>query len=119
MTDRVPGAPGQYNATVTEAELQKLQTAESFTITLTRDDQPITEGTPYSKAAVLPDELAVLLCPDIADPTPADALAALQALVTTARNTANAALPAASAANLLRVVSFDASTGTLTTATGA
>lgn len=112
MTDRVPGAPGQYKATVTEAELQKLQAGEAFTITLTRDDQPITEGTPYSKAAVLPDELAALLCPDIADPTPADALAALQKL-------ASAALPAASAADLLRVVSFDASTGTLTTTTGA
>lgn len=73
MTDRVPGAPGQYKAVITESELQKMQTGEQFTITMTRDDQPITEGTPYSKATVLPDELAKKLCPDIEDPSPADA----------------------------------------------
>lgn len=77
MTDRVPGAPGQYKAVVAEAELQKMQAGESFIITMTRDDQPITEGTPYSKATVLPDELAQLLCPNKEDPTPAEALAAL------------------------------------------
>ena len=77
MKDRVPGAPGQYKAVVTEAELQKMQTGEQFTITMTRDDQPIVEGTPYSKAAVLPDSLAALLCPSIADPSPADAFQAL------------------------------------------
>lgn len=77
MKDRVPGAPGQYKAVVTEAELQKMHAGEQFAITMTRDDQPIVEGTPYSKAAVLPDALATQLCPGIADPTPADALAAL------------------------------------------
>lgn len=77
MTDRVPGAPGQYQAVLSEEAFAKMQAGEPFTITLTRDDQPITEGTPYSKAAVLPDALAQLLCPDIEDPTPADALAAL------------------------------------------
>lgn len=111
MTDRVPGAPGQYKATITAADLQKLQSGETFTITLTRDDQPTTEGTPYSKAAVLPDELAALICPAVIDPTPADALEALH-------KKAAAALPAASAANFLRVVSFNAATGTLITATG-
>jgi len=55
MTDRVPGAPGQYSAVVTAEELLKMQNGENFTITLTRDDHPITEGTPYSKAAVLPE----------------------------------------------------------------
>ena len=39
-------------------------------------------------------------------------------LIADAQSKADAALPATSAANLLRVVSFDASTGTLTTATG-
>ena len=77
MTDRVPGAPGQYQAIITAAELAKLQSGEAFTITLTRDDQPITNGTPYSKAAVLPDELAAQICPEVEDPTPADALKAL------------------------------------------
>ena len=77
MTDRIPGAPGQFKAVVTEAELLKMQSGEEFTITMTRDDQPIVEGTPYSKAAVLPDTLAQSLCPEVADPTPADALAAL------------------------------------------
>ena len=73
MHDRVPGAPGQYKASVTAEELQKMQAAEAFTITLTRDDQPIAEGTPYSKAAVLPDEVAQEICPEIEDPAPADA----------------------------------------------
>lgn len=77
MTDRKPGAPGQFKAIITLADLQKIQNGEEFTIILTRDDQPITEGTPYSKAAVLPDELAAVICPDILDPTPADALRSL------------------------------------------
>lgn len=102
MTDRVPGAPGQYKAVITAAELQKLQSGETFTITLTRDDQPVVQGTPYSKAAVLPDALANLLCPGISDPTPADALSAL--------NDRDA--------GMLRVISFDPDTGTLTTAQG-
>lgn len=77
MTDRKPGAPGQFKAIITLADLQKIQNGEEFTIVLTRDDQPITEGTPYSKAAVLPDELAAVICPNILDPTPADALGSL------------------------------------------
>ena len=77
MKDRVPGAPGQYKAVINGAELEKLNAGEEFTITMTRDDQPITEGTPYSKAAVLPDALAAALCPGMDDPTPADALSAL------------------------------------------
>lgn len=77
MTDRKPGAPGQYKAVIAASEFQKLQTGENFTITLTRDDQPITEGTPYNKASVLPDELAAILCPNIEDPAPADALESL------------------------------------------
>jgi len=77
MTDRVPGAPGQYSAVVTAEELLKMQNGENFTITLTRDDHPITEGTPYSKAAVLPDAVAGELCPGIQDPTPADAFGAI------------------------------------------
>lgn len=77
MTDRVPGAPGQHKAIITETELQKMQNGEQFVITMTRDDQPIIEGTPYSKAAVLPDELAEKICPNVEDPTPADALRGL------------------------------------------
>lgn len=77
MTDRKPGAPGQYAAVISAAELAKLQSGEPFTITLTRDDQPITEGTPYSKATVLPDALAAVICPGVTDPSPADALAGL------------------------------------------
>ena len=45
MTDRVPGAPGRYTATITASDLQKLQAGEAFNITLTRNDAPITEGT--------------------------------------------------------------------------
>lgn len=77
MTDRVPGAPGRYNANLPNGELQKLQNGEPFAITLTRDDAPIVEGTPYSKASVLPDELVAVLCPDLEDPAPKDAFAAL------------------------------------------
>lgn len=77
MRDRVPGAPGQYQAVITAAEQQKLLAEEPFTITLTRDDHPVVEGTHYSKAAVLPDALAAALCPGLEDPTPADAFAAL------------------------------------------
>ncbi len=77
MRDRVPGAPGQYQAVITPQEQAKLMASEPFVLTLTRDDHPITEGTPYSKAAVLPDALAASLCPNLEDPTPADAFAAL------------------------------------------
>lgn len=78
MKDRIAGAPGRYSAVVTGGEYQKLLNGQPFAITMTRDDNPVEEGTPYSKAAVLPDGLATLLCPDIEDPTPADALGALQ-----------------------------------------
>lgn len=78
MTDRVPGMPGRCTGLVTGEELQKLQSGEPFAITLRRDDQPIKEGTPYSKAAVLPDALASALCPEVDDPAPKDAFAALQ-----------------------------------------
>lgn len=78
MTDRIPGAPGRCKAVVAGEELQKMQAGEEFAITLRRDDAPIKEGTPYSKAAVLPDEVAAILCPGVQDPTPGDAFAALQ-----------------------------------------
>ena len=48
----------------------------------------------------------------------ASAAAAAQTTANNAQTKANAALPAASAANFLRVVSFDSATGTLTTAKG-
>mgnify|MGYP003304668693 CR=1 FL=1 len=78
MKDRIAGAPGQYKATVTSAEFNKLQNGEPFAINLKRDDKPEVEGTPYSKAAVLPDDLANKLCPRIGDPTPADAFRSLR-----------------------------------------
>lgn len=77
MKDRIPGAPGQFKAMILPDQFAALQNGEEFTIKLVRDDQPLVEGTPYSKAAVLPDELAAILCPDIEDPTPANAFAAL------------------------------------------
>lgn len=79
MTDRQTSNPGQYKAVITSAELAKMQLGEEFVLQLTRDDHPLTEGTPYNKESVLPDELAVVLCPDIPDPTPANAFAALNA----------------------------------------
>jgi hypothetical protein len=77
MRDRIPGAPGQYKAVIAENQLAAMQAGEQFVITLVRDDQPVVEGTPYNKESVLPEELAQALCPDIDDPTLADALAAL------------------------------------------
>ena len=73
MKDRQPGAPGQYKAVIATAELQKMQAGEAFVITMTRDDHPLVEGTPYNKASVLPDDLAAIICPGVLDPTPADA----------------------------------------------
>lgn len=78
MTDRQPGAPGQYILTVSASEAQKILTGEPVTVTLARNDQPIVEGTPYNKASVLPDELARMLCPNVGDPTPADAFEGLR-----------------------------------------
>ena len=49
MTDRVPGAPGQYTMTVSASEVQKMLTGEAVSVTLVRDDQPLVEGTPYNK----------------------------------------------------------------------
>jgi hypothetical protein len=91
---------------LTAADLQKLLAGEQFLITLTRDDQPITEGTPYSKGSVLPDELAAVICPDVTDPTPADAFNGVYEMSTTAQNIAKSAMPKS---NFL----FDPSTGTL------
>ena len=73
MKDRVSGAPGQYQATILPGELQKMQAGEPFAITMVRDDKPIVEGTPFSKATILPDDVAKAICPNIEDPTPADA----------------------------------------------
>lgn len=75
MTDRQPGAPGQYKLTLEGQE---------YTVSLTRDDQPLVEGTPYNKASVLPDELANRICPSVTDPTPADAFAGLLGTTVTA-----------------------------------
>lgn len=74
MTDRVPGAPGQYIMTVAASETQKILTGEAVRVTLARDDMPLVEGTPYNKQSVLPDDLAARICPDVVDPTPADAM---------------------------------------------
>lgn len=77
MTDRVPGAPGQYTMVVDAATAQNLLLGEAVTVVLTRNDQPLVEGTPYNKASVLPDDLASIVCPGITDPTPADAYTGL------------------------------------------
>lgn len=89
MKDRVPGAPGQFKAVIADSELQKMQAGEEFVFTVKRDDQPIEEGTPYSKATVLPDTIAAAICPGIEDPTPADAFAALHAKESVAADWAN------------------------------
>lgn len=77
MTDRQPGAPGQYIMRIDPAVSQKFLIGEPVEVVLRRDDMPIVEGTPYNKASVLPDELASKICPEVADPTPADAYSGL------------------------------------------
>lgn len=89
MHDRQPGAPGQYTMKISEAEVQKLISGQSCTIVLTRNDQPIAAGTPYNKASVLPDDLAALICPEVVDPTPADAFRGLITRKITATLTAS------------------------------
>ena len=81
MTDRKASNPGQYKAVIPATEQEAMRAGDHFTMTLVRDDNPITEGTPYNKESVLPDELAEEICPDIVDPTPADALRALNGKV--------------------------------------
>ena len=107
MTDRQPGAPGQYIMTVDASVAQKLLTGEPVPVVLKRDDLPIVEGTPYNKASVLPDELAAKICPAAADPTPADAYSGLlgfssQAILYSgawSNNRQRVAVPGATAAN--------------------
>lgn len=41
-------------------------------------DSPLVEGTPLSKATLMPDNLAALICPDAVDPTPADGMDGLR-----------------------------------------
>ena len=74
MTDRQPGAPGQYILTIDASVAQNILIGQPVAVTLERDDQPLVEGTPYNKASVLPDDLALRICPNVTDPTPADAL---------------------------------------------
>lgn len=74
MTDRQPGAPGQYIMTIDASVAQNILVGQPVTVHLDRDDQPLVEGTPYNKASVLPDDLAARICPNVTDPTPADAL---------------------------------------------
>jgi hypothetical protein len=62
---------------VSFADLANLQAGNPFYITLTRDDDPEEVGTPYSKAAVLPDSLASVICPGVVNPAPADAFSGL------------------------------------------
>ena len=71
MKDRKARAPGRYSAIIPAGDITKLQTGKAFQITLVRNDDPEEEGTPYNKEAVLPDDLAGLLCLG-GDSTPAD-----------------------------------------------
>lgn len=91
MTDRKPGIPGRWKANITAEELEKMNAGQDFNIVLTRNDEPVTPGTPYNKAAVLPDDLAQKLCPGALDPAPRDAFEALYNIANGAKSTADAA----------------------------
>lgn len=73
MKDRISSNPGRYSAFIPADNFEALQNGEEFEINLVRNDEPEEEGTPYNKASVLPDDVAAAVCPDIEDPTPADA----------------------------------------------
>lgn len=73
MTDRVPGRPRRYKIT--------LEDSGAGTViygVIEYADEPVTVGTPINKETMLPDALAAMICPDIADPTPANALDGLR-----------------------------------------
>lgn len=77
MKNRIPGNPGKYSAIVPLDEVEKIQSGEPFSITIRRNDNPIEEGTPFSKETILPDTVAEQICPNNPDPTPADAFASM------------------------------------------
>lgn len=106
MTDRQPGAPGQYKFTVDPSVAQNILIGETVPVTIVRDDQPVVEGTPYNKAAVLPDELAQRVCPQVPDPTPADAYRGLLG------NAAQIILPSGSWTNNMQRVAVSGVTET-------
>lgn len=111
MKDRIAGAPGRYSAVVAGGEYQKLQTGQPFSITLTRDDKPEVEGTPYSKAAVLPDDVAKRLCPDLEDPSPADAFDSLSKgtmpIITANRDTLQEVISSARPGTTIQLMASD------------
>ena len=80
MKDRVSNAPGRYSAALSAEDREKMEAGQPFSITLARNDEPTEPGTPYNKESVLPDDVAKVICPDIEDPTPADAFRQLAAL---------------------------------------
>lgn len=79
MRDRVPGAPGQYKAQISQEELYKMEGGEPFSLKIVRDDDPQDEGTPINKETLLPDDVAAAICPEVEEPVPADALRSLNA----------------------------------------
>lgn len=54
------------------------QDGREETVTWAHADNPLVEGTPLSKATLMPDDLAERLCPGLADPTPADGMESLR-----------------------------------------
>ena len=94
MKDRISGSPGRYRAIVETSDLQNMKDGYPFNITLSRDDDPIEDGTPYCKDTILPDDVADALCPGMTNPNPADALrsvaSAIDALRTSSGGGGNA-----------------------------
>lgn len=57
------------------------QDGSQETVTWAHADNPLVEGTPLSKATLMPDDVGALVCSGVPDPTPADAFRALAGML--------------------------------------
>lgn len=80
MKDRIARNPGAYKAMIPANSIEAMQNSDEFEIFLSRNDDPVEDGTPYNKESVLPDDLAEFIGVENendGDPTPADAFRGL------------------------------------------
>lgn len=70
MVDRKPTYRNRITLTYADGRQE--------TATWAYADNPLVEGTPLSKATLMPDDLAAMICPGVTDPTPADGMDGLR-----------------------------------------
>ena len=88
MTDRQPTNPGRIKIIPEDG-------SPAFYRTVEMADNPVVEGTALNKANLLSDDTASAILPGTPDPTPDQALEAINTKATQAKSTANAAMPKA------------------------